>query len=591
MKQLNLLKKLWGVLEAEDRRNFIFLFVIMIIGTLVELVSVGIIVPVFAIIGDIHFISKYPRVWKLLGDPNYSIIVISTMVILFGIYLFKALFLSFSAFKQSKFIYSLSARISSKLFSIYLRQPYEFHLRQNSAQLIRNTTTDVVMMSTALQALIVIITETTVLLGLFLLLIFVEPFGAVISLSVLIFSAGGFYLLTKTRITKWGKANHYHAGKRFQHLQQGFGASKDTLIFGRTEEFIQQFNFHNFKMALFNERQYTMSQLPKLFIESLAIMGLVIIVIAKILIDNDISSLLPILALFATAAFRLMPSVNRVLGSIQAVQYGLPSIETVYDEINKLTEFQQTSSLGMEIAFKKKLSFEKVSFKFASVPDLVLREVSLSIYIGESIGIIGGSGAGKSTFIDLLLGLLKPIAGDVLVDGVNIQNNLRSWQNQIGYVPQTIYLTDDSLKKNIAFGLSDEAINDEAITKAVYAAQLDGFIKSLPEGLDTEVGERGVRLSGGQRQRIGIARALYHDPKILVLDESTSALDNKTEAEVMESIKALQGEKTIIIVAHRLTTIKHCDRIFRFENGEVVDSGNTKDILSKVIITESNQIN
>lgn len=580
MNRRNSFRKLWLLLEARDRRSFIILFVLMIIGTLIELVSVGIVLPIFAIVGDIQFINKYPKVLNLLeqiGKPTYSLIVISTMVILFGIYLIKAIFLSFSALKQSKFTYSLSARLSSKLFSIYLKQPYEFHLSRNSAELIRNTTTDVVTILTALQSIIVILTETTVLFGLFLLLIFVEPFGAVISISVLAFSAGFFYFLTKKRITKWGEANHFHAGKRFQHLQQGFGASKETILFGRSSEFIKQFNIHNFKMSLYNGRQYTMSQLPKLFIELLAITGLVLIIIAKILIDNDLSSLISTLALFSAAAFRLMPSVNRVLGSIQAVQYGLPSIDSVYNEINDLSKSQEESASEMNIIFKNTLSFEKVYFKYASGLEYVLRGVSIKINIGESIGIIGGSGAGKSTFIDLLLGLLKPNLGDVLVDELNIQTNLRSWQNQIGYVPQTIYLTDDTLRKNIAFGLSDQFINDEAINKAVCAAQLDGFISSLPGGLDTEVGERGVRLSGGQRQRIGIARALYTNPQILVLDESTSALDNKTEAEVMESIKALKGEKTIIIVAHRLTTINHCNRIFSFENGVLIDKGNTKD--------------
>ena len=294
---------------------------------------------------------------------------------------------------------------------------------------------------------------------------------------------------------------------------------------------------------------------------------------------KPLEALLPTLGLFTAAAFRLMPSVNRVLAGFQSLRFTLPVVDTLHSEF-RLFNATIAPKHGQPLPFKHALTLHQVSFQYPSTEAQALRGVSLTIPLGASVGFIGGSGAGKSTLVDIILGLLTPVSGTVKVDGIDIQTNLRGWQDQIGYVPQSIYLTDDTLRRNVAFGLPADQIDEAAVWRAIQAAQLEQFVNDLPQGLDTPVGEHGIRLSGGQRQRIGIARALYHDPRIMVLDEATSSLDTATEREVMEAVRALQGNKTLLIVAHRLSTTEHCGRLFRLEQGRLVEEGETSVVLA-----------
>jgi ABC-type multidrug transport system fused ATPase/permease subunit len=322
----------------------------------------------------------------------------------------------------------------------------------------------------------------------------------------------------------------------------------------------------------------TLQQLPRLWLELLAIAGLAILVISMLAQGRALEALLPTLGLFAAAAFRLMPSVNRVLTSVSSLRYALPVIHTVHAEL-ELTAPEATKARVAIMAFREELKVQNIAYAYPGAHDAALKEISLFVRCGESVGIIGGSGAGKSTLVDILLGLLTPDSGEVRVDGQDIQHALRGWQDQIGYVPQSIFLTDDTLIRNVAFGLPSRQIDTAAVWRAIRAAQLEEFVQTLPQGLDTMVGERGVRLSGGQRQRIGIARALYHDPAMLVLDEATSSLDTATERGVMQAVRALHGAKTTLIVAHRLSTVQHCDRLYRLEHGRVVQEGTPETML------------
>jgi ABC-type multidrug transport system fused ATPase/permease subunit len=293
-----------------------------------------------------------------------------------------------------------------------------------------------------------------------------------------------------------------------------------------------------------------------------------------------VEALVPTVGLFAAAAFRLMPSVSKVLSSIQSLRYAQPVIDTLTTELSLLDRARPPQN-GGSLPFREELRLERLGYTYPDSPDAALKDINLSICHGASVGFVGGSGAGKSTLIDVILGLLTPTRGAVRVDGRDIQTDLRGWQNQIGYVPQNIYLTDDTLRCNVAFGLSHDQIDEKAVWRALRAAQLEEFVNELPEGLDSFVGERGVRISGGQRQRIGIARALYHDPAVLVLDEATSSLDAATERSVMEAVNALHGMKTILIVAHRTSTVEHCDTIIRLGRGAVVEAGDPQTILMK----------
>ena len=357
------------------------------------------------------------------------------------------------------------------------------------------------------------------------------------------------------------------------------GGVKDVKLLGREDDFLDVFQKHNSNSARMWKLQTTLQNLPRLMFEMLAIIALAILVLTMLYMGRDINSIVPILGLFAAAAFRMMPSITRVLVSLQALRYRFSAIDTLYEELN-VESIKKTGEEVGSSRFMSELTLENVVYHYPSNKASVLNNISLTIKKGESVGFIGMSGSGKSTLVDVILGLLTPTSGTVYVDGLNIQKNLRGWQNQIGYVSQSIFLTDDTLRRNVAFGIADKDIDEAAVLRAIKMAQLDELVSSLPAGIDTIVGERGILLSGGQRQRIGVARCLYHDPEILVLDEATSSLDNSTEKMVMDSITALHGKKTVIIVAHRLSTVEHCDNVFRLKNGQIVEQGIPSDILT-----------
>ena len=419
---------------------------------------------------------------------------------------------------------------------------------------------------------VMLITEGLVVAGIILLLLIIEPIGA---LSVGALLGGSGWLMQRMlrfRVQTWGETRRVHEGQGLQQLQQGLGGVKDVKLLGREQEFLRQHHRHVIGAAHAGRLHMTLQQFPRLWIELLGVAGLAILIVTMLARDYPMSSVVAIVGLFAFASFRLMPSVSRMVAASQTLQYGLPVIDTLLQEMQQFAP-PAPRARGDLPPVEREIVLDNVHFSYPGAPGAALQGVSIRIARGESVGIVGSSGSGKSTMVDVLLGLLTPDGGAVLVDGRNIQPHLRSWQDQIGYVPQSIYLTDDTLRRNVAFGVSDDQIDDHAVMRAITAAQLETFVAEHPDGLGTIVGERGVRLSGGQRQRIGIARALYHDPAVLVLDEATSALDTTTEEGVMRAVESLHGSKTLIIIAHRLTTIANCDRIYRIEAGRVSQQG------------------
>jgi ATP-binding cassette, subfamily B, bacterial PglK len=582
-----MLTRILTLLTQVERRKVYYLLVLMFVGMLLETMSIGLVVPMVGMMMQDDIANKYPAVVPVLAyfnNPRQSQLIVGAMAFLVLVYLIKSCFLAFSIWQQTSFAYKLQQRISEQLFKTYLNQPYTFHLYKNSADLIRNATAEVTLFTHVINALLLLITEVMVLIGIAAILIYIEPVGAIVVVSVLVVAGLFFNRFTRNRVLRWGKARQYHDGLRIQHLQQGLGGVKEVKLYGREDDFLRQFSLHNYESARTNGNQVMVQQFPRLGLEFLAIFGLAMLVFVMTFKGVELITIVPTLGLFAAAAFRIMPSANRLLGSLQMLRFHSPVIDVLNNELSANALFDNAPVLpafDRVKPFEHKIQLEQVSYTYHGASEKALNNISLTISKGETIGVIGASGSGKSTLIDILLGLLSPTEGNLLVDGKKIGNEAKAWQRQIGYVPQSIYLTDDTLKSNVAFGLPIDKIDDALIMRALEAAQLADFIQQLPDGIETVVGERGVRLSGGQRQRIGIARALYHNPEILVLDEATSALDTETEQDVMQAIYALHKTKTIIIVAHRLSTVEKCDKLFHLEMGKLIATGLPKELLNK----------
>lgn len=584
---IRVLSRILSLLTQVEKRKAWFLLLLMLVGMLLETMSIGLVVPLIGLMMQDDIAIKYPAISPVLAyfnNPSQTEMILAAMATLIIIYLIKSAFLAFSIWKQTSFAYKLQGRISEQLFNLYLRQPYTFHLHKNSADLIRNATSEVTLFTLVINALLLLITEMMVLIGIAAILIYIEPIGAVVVVSVLVVAGLFFNRFTRNRVLRWGKARQHHDGLRIQHLQQGLGGVKEVKLYGRENDFLQQFSLHNYESARTNGNQVMIQQFPRLGLEFLAIFGLAMLVFIMTFNDVELATIVPTLGLFAAAAFRLMPSANRLLGALQTLRFHSPVIDILSKELKDYAASVDTATSPISDEIKKfehTIEFKQVSYTYTGASIKALDNVSLTITKGETVGIIGASGSGKSTLIDILLGLLYAPQGAVEIDGIKLGDDAKVWQSQIGYVPQSIYLTDDSLKSNVAFGLPKDRIDDASVLRAIAAAQLTGFINLLPDGIETIVGERGIRLSGGQRQRIGIARALYHNPEVLVLDEATSALDSETEHDVMQAIYALHKTKTIIIIAHRLSTVEKCDKLFQLESGKLVATGLPRDLLNR----------
>jgi ABC-type multidrug transport system fused ATPase/permease subunit len=571
---MNIIQKIRFILTPAEQKRSIVLLCLMVVGTMLEMLGVGILFPVMILVGQNDFAISYPRIQPVLeffGNPAQGQLIAGVMLVLVTIYLIKNLFLAFLARWQACFVSDIQEQLADRLFTAYLRQSYTFHLQRNSTQLGHNIA-EVKVFTLAVNTSMTILTEGLALLGITTLLLLAEPLGVLIVMLMLGAAVWSFNYITRARVTHWGVARQYHERLRNQHMYQGLGGIKDVKLIGRESHFLARFQLHNAQWAKVVGSQAILQQLPRLWLELVAVLALALLVLSMLGQGVDTNMIVPTLGLFAAAAFRLIPSFNRILSGVQSIRYSLPSVNLMYDEAKLIVaepSVKREKSAGPVPTFQVEIRLTNISYTYPSTLIPSVDNISITIQKGESVGFIGPSGSGKSTLIDVILGLLPPSDGQVMVDGEDIQTNLRAWQNQIGYVPQTIYLTDDTLRHNVAFGLAKEEIDDAAVRRAIKHAQLEKFVASLPKGLETVVGERGIRLSGGQRQRIGIARALYHDPAVLVLDEATSALDTATEHEVMQAVTALKGSKTMLIVAHRLSTVEHCDRLYRLEHGHV----------------------
>ena len=579
MKSFPTATQTWQILNKTQRRQAVFLLFLMIVGMGMETLSIGLIVPVMTLLAQAPSGNGLERyIGSLTVDASPSQFVLVGIAVLAIVYMAKTAFLAYQSWSQSKFIFDVQAELSERLLRIYLGQPYVFHLERNSAQLLRNITAEVAQYGiNAVSPLLSLIAEVLVLLGLATLLLYIEPIGAMVVISVLGVAGALFFIVIRSRATAWGSQRQIHEGLRIQHLQQSLGAAKEVLLLGCAEEFLKRYSYSGRLSAKVGHFQHALQLLPRLWLELLGVLGLCGLVLVMVLQGKALQSIVPTLAVFATSAFRLIPSVNRVLGALQSLRYAGPAVSLLLHElklqspVEKLVS-QPVSKVGESRGgkFNSEFSLDHVRYAYPGSNQESLVDVSLSVKKGETVGIMGPSGAGKSTLVDIIIGLLLPTYGSLRIDGDDMRNHIQTWQSRIGYVPQSIYLTDDTLRANVAFGVPTEAIDEDRVRAALRSAQLEEFATSLPLGYETIVGERGVKLSGGQRQRIGIARALYNNPDVVVLDEATSALDTATEAELMKAVSILKGLKTIVIVAHRFATVQDCDRIYCIDKGKIV---------------------
>ena len=563
----NLYNKFNYLFSKKQRIGFVFFFFLSLVGMLLELLGIGLILPFLEILTSGEDNLGYSKYFEMINIKTISNeqLIFYLILFLLSIFTLKSIFLTFVSYKQFQFLSDLKTEISDKLFRIYLKKPYSFHLKNNSAYLIRNLNDSVQIMVMSRGALI-LLTEAIVLIGVFVLLLLIKPlltFSIIISLGVISFF---FHKNIQIKALKWGEKRKYHEGYKMMHLQQGFGAVKEIKILGKEETFINSFSYNNKFSTLAQFKHDFVQGLPRIWFEWLTMLAMLTILFVLLKFDRNLSVVIPVLGLFAAAAFRLVPSVTRIMNSIQLIRFSYPSVKPYLDEFN-LDRVNSNINKRTEdkIIFENKIEFKKINFKFQNSNKEVFSKINLEVAKGSFIGIIGESGVGKTTLLNLLLGLLDPTSGEILVDGKNINKGLRNWQKLIGFVPQNIYLSDDTLRKNVAFGIEEKHIDNAKVINCLKISRLYDFVSQLKDGINIKAGELGDRFSGGQKQRVGIARAFYHDPNVLIFDEFTSSLDVETEKKVIDEMSSLQGKKTIIMVSHSLLALRKCEKVYKLD--------------------------
>lgn len=578
----NTLKNILQLFNKREKKKLLILFILMVFAALFETIGIGLIVPFVGIATNPGMIQEQAilsYIYELFMFRSTTGFVIFSVVFLLSIFILKNLYLLVFNYVQYRVILNQQVKLSRELFKEYLTKPYTFHLQRNTSNLLRNVNEEV---PKVFQGIILsgfqLLTEGLVITFILILLLFTSPVATITASVLLGVSVLLFFKVFRKKVSHLGKEQQKVSGAIIKWVNQGLGASKEVKVSGKENFFINAYTKQSLIKAI-NSRYMKMLELvPRLFIETLLVSIVLITMLIIIFQGTDTTQLVSTMALFAMAAFRLMPSINRVVALITTIRYSQPALDVIYEDlfinkeqISNTNHLKRVYSIKGKKTFNKAIQLDKVSFRYPNQTEYSVKEVSLSIPIGQSVAFIGQSGAGKTTVVDIILGLLKPEQGDVLVDGENLYDQLSLWQQKIGYIPQSIFLSDDTIRGNVAFGIDGKKIDDNEVWRALEQAQLKDFVEALPNKLEATVGERGVRLSGGQRQRIGIARSLYHNPEILFMDEATSALDNDTEKDIMKAIDDLKGEKTLIIIAHRLSTIENCDIVYKMNKSRLVE--------------------
>ena len=572
------IKKLSAIFNRKQKCQFAGLFIIEFIGSLFELLGVSMLIPFIEVVTDPSglmeksIVRKMMDIFQIHGERQLLLLIVGGMIV---IYATKNIYLIFMTYIQYQIIWRNRLKMEIDIMSYYVRQPYVFHVQRNTAEMQRTILTDIGNVFEVLNNVFLMIAE---LLTATMLLILMLKTDIVTTLAVL-FLLAAFLLLYfkvfKKRLYQYGKIAQYYGSEGLKCIHQVFGGIKEIKVNECEEYFINEFEEGRKIQIRMMKRGSFFQQVPKYVLEAITICGILGIVFLKLYMGTNMTQLLTQIGVFALAAYRILPSANRITAQLAYIFNNKASIDLIHHAIiNDKIEFNKKNTadnINQEETVEEKMGdimLKNVVFCYPNTDEKILDDVSVTIKGGMSTALKGPSGAGKTTTADIILGILKPVEGEVCYDGVDIEELGRAWYKHVGYIPQNIYLSDDTICKNVAFG--ENTPDEKKIWKALEEAQLKEFIEGLPDGLDARIGENGVRISGGQRQRIGIARALYNDPEILILDEATSALDGETERALMESIDYLKGKKTLIIIAHRLSTIENCDITYEIREGKVL---------------------
>lgn len=583
----NTLVRTVGLMAPEDRRRGVRLLFLVVLMAMSETFGITLLLPFFMVLSKPQMIELQPlisRVYHGLGFTDHHSFLLAFGLLAFGIVVLAAFIRIFTTFSMNYFAQIGGHKLAERLLETYLRQPYVFFLQRHSSELTKKITSDSQMLVFhILQPGMYVIAYSLVVVTMTTIMLLLDPVVALIVGGVI----GGLYVLifksSKKLLARIGRELDAAHNGRFASIEVALGGIKDIKLMGRENVYIDQFRPASLRAARHQATSAAIAESPRYLIEAVAIGGAVTLALMLITTGRGSAIILPALSIYALAGYKLIPAAQRVFSGLSNLRVG----DAVLNSIRE--DFQQTVPVDAlarkpTIAMKptRAIVLDHIGFSYPNARMPALEDISLNIEVGTSVGLIGGTGAGKTTLVDIILGLLRPSEGQIIVDGEHIsEDNLQSWQQALGYVPQSIFLADTSVAENIALGVARDEIDLAKVERCARMAQIHDFIASdMPEGYDTHVGERGVRLSGGQRQRIGIARALYRDPSVLVLDEATSALDTLTEKAVMESVQALSHQKTIIMIAHRLSTVRPCDRIFMLDKGRLVEQGSYEELLN-----------
>lgn len=576
---ISLFGKLWWLLSLRERRYAVILILAMIIGAVVEVIGIGMIVPFITILANPEAsASSRLLLWisKWVGGPNTRQVLVTMALLLLGLVLVKNAYLAWLNFAVARFVFTKEASISSVLLRNYLLMPYSFHLHRNTTELLRILTSEVSRVTHGLLLpALTLIAEGLVMLFIIALLALMQPLvtlAMLVSLGVLLATA---QIVFRHLIARHKDARVRHSRLMYRWAQDALSSIKEIKILGRERFFLDGYDGSATGYSKATQAFTAINQTPRLLIESIVVSGLLLAVIFLLSRNEPMREVFVLLALFAVAAARIMPSATRITTAVNSLRFYAPAIDAVSPELSIRPPAAAWGSVRVTsppLAVERVI-FDDVHYRHEGMPEWILRGVSFEIKRGETIALAGASGAGKSTLGDLLLGLIEPTRGKILINGIDLHDVKQAWQRCVGFVPQDINLLDDTVRCNVAFGMADHQIDDARIWQALEQARLADRIRAERSGLDMMIGEQGARLSGGERQRLGIARALYHDPGLLVLDEATSALDNRTEIEIADTLLALRGEKTILIVAHRLDTLKRCKRVLLLADGRIEAEG------------------